>query len=173
MTRPEEYFNVDVLRYYDPRKCEPYEDGDSSTFSPLAAISSGIVWLSCFLSIFNGVKSSSWIVWFTVPVPFAFIFVMLFKGLTLDGSGEGIKQYIFGDEEAKAGIDTGKMWADAIGQIFFSIGVCLGILTSYGSYNGKKKPIIADAFIISLGNSLVSFVSGFAVWGIVGYLSKL
>jgi SNF family Na+-dependent transporter len=115
MTRPEEFFKVDVLRYYDPKTCEAYKDGDASTFSPLAAISAGIVWLACFLSIFDGVKSSSWIVWFTVPVPFLFIIVMLFKGLTLDGSGEGINQYIFGDEAARADIDTGKMWADAIG----------------------------------------------------------
>ena len=64
------------------------------------------------------------------------------------------------------------MWADAMAQIFFSIGVCMGSLTSYGSYNPIKKPIIADTFIIALGNSLVSFVSGFAVWGIVGYMKE-
>ena len=64
------------------------------------------------------------------------------------------------------------MWADAVAQIFFSIGVCMGSLTSYGSYNPIKKPIIADTFIIALSNSLVSFVSGFAVWGIVGYMKE-
>ena len=62
------------------------------------------------------------------------------------------------------------MWADAIGQIFFSIGVCMGIMTSYGSYNSKDKPIIADNFIIAIVNSSVSFLSGFAVWSIIGYL---
>lgn len=64
------------------------------------------------------------------------------------------------------------MWADAIGQIFFSIGVCMGIMTSYGSYNDKNKPIIGDNFIIAITNSGVSFVSGFAVWSVVGYLTK-
>ena len=54
----------------------------------------------------------------------------------------------------------------------FSLGVCMGSLTSYGSYNPVKKPIIADTFIISITNSLVSFVSGFAVWGIVGYMKE-
>lgn len=63
------------------------------------------------------------------------------------------------------------MWADAIGQIFFSIGVCMGVMTSYGSYNKIKKPIIMDSFIISISNSVVSFISGFAVWSIVGYLA--
>jgi SNF family Na+-dependent transporter len=62
------------------------------------------------------------------------------------------------------------MWADAAGQIFFSIGVCMGIMTSYGSYNPIRKPIILDNIIIALTNSCVSFVSGFAVWSIVGFL---
>lgn len=62
------------------------------------------------------------------------------------------------------------MWADAAGQIFFSIGVCMGIMTSYGSYNKVDKPIIMDNMIIAISNSMFSFVAGFAVWSIVGYL---
>lgn len=44
-------------------------------------------------------------------------------------------------------------------------------MTSYGSYNPIKKPIVGDGIIIALANSCVSFVSGFAVWSIVGYLA--
>jgi SNF family Na+-dependent transporter len=62
------------------------------------------------------------------------------------------------------------VWADAAGQIFFSIGVCMGIMTSYGSYNKVDKPIIMDNMIIAISNSMFSFVAGFAVWSIVGYL---
>jgi solute carrier family 6 GABA transporter-like protein 1 len=65
------------------------------------------------------------------------------------------------------------IWADAAGQIFFSIGVCMGIMTSYGSYNPVKKPIIMDNMIICISNSLLSFISGFAVWSIVGYLNEI
>lgn len=46
----------------------------------------------------------------------------------------------------------------------------MGILTSYGSYNKVEKPIIMDNMIIILSNSTVSFVSGFAVWSVVGFL---
>ena len=62
------------------------------------------------------------------------------------------------------------VWADAVAQIFFSLGVCMGIMTSYGSYNPIRKPIIMDNMIIAISNSSVSFVSGFAVWAIVGFL---
>jgi len=46
-------------------------------------------------------------------------------------------------------------------------------MTSYGSYNEIKKPIIADSVIISVSNCSFSFISGFAVWLVVGYLEKL
>jgi len=46
----------------------------------------------------------------------------------------------------------------------------MGIMTSYGSYNPVRKPIIMDNLIIAVSNSTVSFVSGFAVWSVVGYL---
>jgi SNF family Na+-dependent transporter len=62
------------------------------------------------------------------------------------------------------------MWADAVGQIFFSLGVCMGVMTSYASYNRKNKPIIRDVFVISFGNCLLSFFAGFAVFSVVGYL---
>lgn len=46
-------------------------------------------------------------------------------------------------------------------------------MTSYGSYNDPKKPIIADSVIISVSNCSFSFIAGFAVWSVVGYLSEL
>jgi len=94
----------------------------------------------------------------------------MFRGFWLPGAFDGIKQYIQGDATKAAQIDLASMWADATGQIFFSIGVCMGIMTSYGSYNHVRKPIILDNCIIALTNSFVSFVSGFAVWSIVGFL---
>jgi hypothetical protein len=32
-------------------------------------------------------------------------------------------------------LQNSAMWAEACAQIFFSIGVCMGIMTSYASYN--------------------------------------
>jgi SNF family Na+-dependent transporter len=65
------------------------------------------------------------------------------------------------------------MWNLATSQIFFSIGVCMGIMTSYGSYNKVNKPIIMDSFIIAMTNSFISFVSGFAVFTVIGYLDHI
>lgn len=46
-------------------------------------------------------------------------------------------------------------------------------MTSYGSYNPVNKPIILDSVLISVSNCSFSFIAGFAVWTVVGYLAKL
>ena len=55
-------------------------------FSWRSACASAFVWFCVFIGICAGVKSTSWIVWVTVPVPTFFIVVMVFHGLSLEGS---------------------------------------------------------------------------------------
>ncbi len=186
MTRAEQFLMVDVIRFWDDN-CKPYESGDSTLFSWKSFWAVTFVWICIFLCVFKGVKSSSYIVWVTVPVPALFVVIMVINGLQLDGAGDGIKQYLRGNEnkfdgltgaaleaaeEAEAKVQEG-VWSDACGQIFFSIGVCIGVMTSYGRYNPVSKPIILDNFVIALSNSMLSFIAGFAVWSVVGYLQSL
>jgi SNF family Na+-dependent transporter len=35
----------------------------------------------------------------------------------------------------KPGLGENQIWIDAVGQVFFSIGTCMGVMTVYGSYN--------------------------------------
>jgi len=131
-----------------------------------------------YFCVWKGVKSSSYVVWFTVPGPIIFIFIMVLNGLCLQNADEGIRMYLMGEidgvvPDAAEKLSNGQMWADAAGQIFFSLGVCMGVMTSYSSYNARNKPIIRDVLIISFGNCMLSFFAGFAVFSIVGYLKWL
>ena len=63
MGHAEEFLNVKVLGLYNPDTCTAYSNGDPSVFSVWAMWASLFVWASIFLAIFNGVKSSSWVVW--------------------------------------------------------------------------------------------------------------
>ena len=134
------------------------------------------VWLIVYFIMWKGVNSSSYVVWVTVPLPVFFIFIMIMNGLTLDHADIGIRMYLKGyDAQGNAPdvalkLRNGKMWAQACGQIFFSLGICMGTMTSYSSYNDKNKPIIGDAFRIALTNSFISFMADFAVFSTVGYL---
>lgn len=115
MRRAEEFFKISVTRTHDPETCKGYENGDRTVFSEKAALATLFLWVCIYIAVFRGVKSESWFIWWTVPLPIVFILVMLVHGLTLEGSGNGIKDYLQGREEVKAEISTGKMWADAIG----------------------------------------------------------
>ena len=59
---------------------------------------------------------------------------------------------------------------DAYSQVFFSIGVCVGTMIAFGSYNKIKKPVILDSFLICFIDFLFAFIAGFVTWGAIGYL---
>jgi SNF family Na+-dependent transporter len=165
---------MDVTRQVDIN-CVKWTDDQPVVMSWNAFGSTFAVWIIIFLCVFKGVGSSSYIVWATVPLPVCFVLIMIINGSTLDGASDGIKKYFSGgtDEDGKVILTTAAMqWSDAAGQIFLGLSVCLGIMTSYGSYNDKKKPIILDSVIISVCNCSFSFIAGFAVWSVVGYLEK-
>jgi SNF family Na+-dependent transporter len=108
-----------------------------------------------------------------VPLPVIFVIIMIFNGASLDGSEDGIERYFKGITDPEKQTNAAQQWSDAAGQIFLGLSVCLGIMTSYGSYNPVNKPIILDSVIVSVSNCSFSFIAGFAVWTVVGYLAKL
>lgn len=65
------------------------------------------------------------------------------------------------------------MWSDACAQIFFSIGVCMGVMISYASYNPKGAPIINNSIAVSGTNCSFSFFAGFSVFATIGYLVEI
>ena len=83
---------------------------------------------------------------------------------------EGIKYYLTPDF---AKLADPRVWLAAYSQIFFSLSLSFGILIAYSSYLPKDHDINNSAFIISLANCGTSFLAGFAVFPILGYLSHI
>lgn len=89
VSRAEQFFNINVIRFYDDT-CTPYSDGDPTQFSVFAFCAVLFVWITCYIAVCKGVKTSSFIVWLTVPLPAILIVALVFKGLTLEGAGDGL-----------------------------------------------------------------------------------
>ena len=137
-------------------------------FSVLLALIA--VWVSIYFIIYKGVKRVGKVVMLTVPLPIILLGILVIRGMTLPGAIEGVKYYLTPDFSKLA---NPKVWLAAYSQIFFSLSLGFGILIAYSSYLSKKHDINNSAFIISLANCGTSFLAGFAVFPILGYLSHI
>uniref|UniRef100_H2Z8Z1 Transporter n=1 Tax=Ciona savignyi TaxID=51511 RepID=H2Z8Z1_CIOSA len=156
-------------------------------------------WVICYFCIWKGVKSTGKVVYFTATFPFLMLIVLLIRGVTLPGALTGIRFYLTPDINKLA---NPQVWIDAGTQIFFSFAICLGALVSLGSYNkfGNNcykvrvacrtstfeytvhtcfiqnynyiNVFIQDCIILSLVNSGTSFISGFAIFSVLGFMAE-
>jgi SNF family Na+-dependent transporter len=70
-------------------------------------------------------------------------------------------------------VNAASLFTDAYNQVFFSIGVCVGVMYAYGSYNHIKKPVIMDAVVICVMDFVFAILAGFITWGCIGYLQAV
>ena len=127
-----------------------------------------VVWLCVFMILYKGVNRIGKIVAITVPIPTILLIILTIRGLTLPGAIEGISYYLTPDFSRLTDV---KVWLAAYAQVFFSLGVAQGIMITYASFLKKKSDITNNAFIISLADAGTSFLAGFTVFSVVGYLA--
>jgi SNF family Na+-dependent transporter len=102
-----------------------------------------------------------------MPVPIVLLIVLAVRGLMLEGSGAGIAVYLTGVSGAQ--FDS-TIIPVAIGQCFFSLGVCMGIMTAYSCHNEENKAtVVLDEKIIGLSDMGIAFVAGFSIYSFLGY----
>ncbi len=126
------------------------------------------IWLLIFLILYKGVERIGKVVALTVPIPTLLLIILTIRGLTLPGAMEGISYYLTPDFSTLGNLNV---WIAAYAQVFFSLGVAQGIMITYASFLKKKSDITNNAFIISLADAGTSFLAGFTVFSVVGYLA--
>ncbi|MDO9577218.1 MAG: sodium-dependent transporter [Candidatus Cloacimonadales bacterium] len=145
----------------------PYQLGG---FQLPILISLIVGWILIVGSVWKGVKTVSKVVYVTVFLPWLLLVVFVVRGMTLPGSMEGIKYYLFPHFEQ---LLNPSVWIAAYGQIFYSLSIGFGIMIAYASFLQKDAEIINSSIIITLSNCTTSFIGGFAVFGSLGYYAHI
>ena len=126
------------------------------------------IWVINWLIVYRGIKGGvEKACKFLIPVLMVLMTILVIRGVTLPGAFEGIKWYITPDFNA---LTNPSVWIDAYAQVFFSLGIGMGVVIAYSSYLPKKSDITGNALIIGFTNSLFSVFTGFAVFGILGHM---
>ncbi|KAG7219999.1 hypothetical protein INR49_018465 [Caranx melampygus] len=108
-------------------------------------------WVVTYFSIWKGVRSSGKVL-----------------GLTLPGAWDGIRFYLNPDLSRLADLEV---WTEAGSQICFSYSLSSGILVVLGSYNNHNNNCYKDCFWLCLLNSGTSFLAGFVVFSVLGFMA--
>ncbi|KAJ9586475.1 hypothetical protein L9F63_019875, partial [Diploptera punctata] len=126
------------------------------------------VYFICYFSLWKGISTSGKVVWFTALFPYAVLLILLVRGVTLPGSADGIRYYL---SPNFAAITKAEVWVDAATQVFFSLGPGFGVLLAYASYNKYHNNVYKDALLTSVINSCTSFIAGFVIFSVLGYMA--
>ncbi|XP_048872469.1 sodium- and chloride-dependent GABA transporter 2-like [Brienomyrus brachyistius] len=127
-----------------------------------------VCWIICYFCVWKGVRSTGKVVYFTATFPYVMLAVLLVRGLTLPGAKDGVLFYLYPDPTRLA---DPQVWVDAGTQILYSYGVCTGCLMALGSYNKYSNNCYKDCMYLCLLNSGTSFIAGFAIFSVLGYMA--
>lgn len=162
--------------YITGRGAVTSEDGYFTSF--ITSQVEPIVWFLLFLAatvfivyrgVNKGIENYSKIL---MPILFLLIVGIALYSLTLshtDADGvtrtglQGLKIYVIPDF---TGLTIGKLFAvitDALGQLFFSISVAMGIMIAYGSYSKKETNLVKAINQIEICDTLVAFLAGMMI----------
>lgn len=83
----------------------------------------------------------------------------------LPGAGEGIRFYLVPDFSACDSI--GKVILGAMGQMFYSLSLAMGIMITYGSYMRRSDSIARGAVRIVAADTFVAVLAGFMIIPVV------
>jgi NSS family neurotransmitter:Na+ symporter len=158
---------------------EAYFFGDFLQFSGSAFNLGGVQWPIFFALIAiwainyiiiaggvqKGIEKASKIF---MPLLAFMLLIIVFRGMTLPGSMEGIKAFLTPDFSRIFDFD---IWIDAYGQIFFTLSLGFGIMIAYSSYLPKKSDVIKNGTIAAFADAAFSIITGIGVFGVLGYMA--
>lgn len=100
---------------------------------------------------------------FLMPVLLIIIIGISIYTLTLDGAVEGLKYYVLPNFKGFTFDQLLKTIVGAMGQLFYSMSLAMGIMITYGSYMRKEDSLEQSVRQIEIFDTLVAFLAGLII----------
>ncbi|MDO5603117.1 MAG: sodium-dependent transporter [Oscillospiraceae bacterium] len=125
-----------------------------------------VFWFFIFLAVtaficlrgVSGIEKTSKIM---MPLLFVLLLVIILRSVTLPGAMEGLA-FIF--VPGKGGAFTMSSVSAALGQVFYSMSLCMGITITYGSYLSKGENIPKSCGNVAAMDTTVAVLAGVAIF---------
>lgn len=98
-----------------------------------------------------------------MPALFALLFGLALYGWFVGDRSQTLS-FMFSPDFSRV---SGQTILDAIGQAFFSVGVGMAAMMTYGAFLSRKTNIPSTAFIISAADTFVALIAGLAIFPFV------
>lgn len=127
-----------------------------------------LAWVVVYFIVWKGVKGISKVVVWTATLPFVILGVLILRAITLPGANAGLELFFLPDWSA---LLSPELWLAAFSQVFFSLSLAFGIMIAYGSLKKRDSDMLNGVAWITVGNFLVSIMSGVVVFATLGYMA--
>jgi NSS family neurotransmitter:Na+ symporter len=114
------------------------------------------------LGVKNGIEKANLVL---VPALLAMAIALSVYVATLPGAGAGIRFYLVPDFSSCDNV--GKVVLGAMGQMFYSLSLAMGIMITYGSYMRRRDSVPKAAVRIVAADTFVAILSGFMIIPVV------
>ncbi|HRU97706.1 MAG TPA: sodium-dependent transporter [Ruminococcus sp.] len=125
--------------------------------------------VAVLLGVEKGIEKVSKIL---MPVLLVLIIIIAGYTLTMDGAMDGLKYYVLPDFTDFTVTKLLKTIAAAVGQLFYSMSLAMGIMVTYGSYMRKSDSLEGSVRQIEVFDTAVAFLAGMVIVPSVFVFSK-
>lgn len=122
--------------------------------------------LICSRGLQNGVEKVTKVMMLCL---LAVMVLLVFRSVTLEGAGEGLKFYLMPNfqnltYDANGNFILGEAVYAAMGQAFFTLSLGIGALAIFGSYIGKEYSLGGEAVRVGVLDTFVALMAGLIIF---------
>lgn len=147
---------TEVSGYFFKNVLKAQSDGVISSISPHILCGTAIACIAIFMCLKGGAGALAKAAKVTVIAPVILLVLMAGRGMLYENSLKALSALFLPDFSA---LSNPELWLSALGQVFFSLSVAVGIMPAYGAYLPEGTNIFTCSIIIAAADFFVSVLA--------------